>query len=287
MMTTGYDCQDVLNLCLMRPIFSPTDFIQIKGRGTRKYTFRYKDTNGETVKVEKNTFKLFDYFANCEYFEEKYNYDQILKLPIKAGKGPGGSGGVNIDEVNIDKPDPLKTFSETVVGLAGMKIDWKFFDKFESIVKNDPVVKQKYEMGDIKGAEEYVKAEIFDKPVDYFNLDKLRKSVKADRRIALKEFIEKIFGGISAFKSKDELLEDEFEKFVMIYKPNSKYVLPIKNYLKAYITDSEIRDIVETREYSRFATNPKVTMKDFKELNGYREIVPEYVKDYVSINAFM
>ena len=35
MMTTGYDCQDLLNVVLMRPIFSPTDFIQIKGRGTR------------------------------------------------------------------------------------------------------------------------------------------------------------------------------------------------------------------------------------------------------------
>lgn len=30
MMTTGYDCQDILNLALMRPVFSPTDFIQIK-----------------------------------------------------------------------------------------------------------------------------------------------------------------------------------------------------------------------------------------------------------------
>jgi len=42
MMTTGYDCPDILNLGLMRPIFSPTDFIQIKGRdtrNTRRHTF--------------------------------------------------------------------------------------------------------------------------------------------------------------------------------------------------------------------------------------------------------
>jgi type I restriction enzyme, R subunit len=32
MMTTGYDCEDILNVVLARPIFSPTDFIQIKGR---------------------------------------------------------------------------------------------------------------------------------------------------------------------------------------------------------------------------------------------------------------
>ncbi|MCZ8284413.1 MAG: DEAD/DEAH box helicase family protein, partial [Bacteroidia bacterium] len=32
MMTTGWDCPNILNLGLMRPIFSPTEFIQIKGR---------------------------------------------------------------------------------------------------------------------------------------------------------------------------------------------------------------------------------------------------------------
>lgn len=39
MMTTGYDCTDILNLAIMRPIFSPTEFIQIKGRGARKHDF--------------------------------------------------------------------------------------------------------------------------------------------------------------------------------------------------------------------------------------------------------
>jgi len=286
MMTTGYDCPDILNLCLMRPIFSPTDFIQIKGRGTRKYTFSYKDADNEQIKAEKETFKLFDFFANCEYFEEKYNYDQVLKLPIKTRSGTGGGEGVDIDEVSIFNPDPLKTFRKSRWPCryeSWLEIFWKF----EHVVKNDPVVKQKYEQGDVVGAEEYVKTKIFDKPEDYFNLDKLRKAVKADRRITLKEFIEKIFGGINKFKTKDELLEEEFEKFVSIYKPESKYVPYIKNYLKAYITDPEIRDIVETKEYSRFATNPKVTMKDFRDLNGWRDVVPEYVKDYVSINTFM
>ena len=39
MMTTGYDCSDILNICLMRPVFSPSDFIQMKGRGTRRFNF--------------------------------------------------------------------------------------------------------------------------------------------------------------------------------------------------------------------------------------------------------
>ena len=163
----------------------------------------------------------------------------------------------------------------------------EFFEKFEDTIKTDEFIKEKYEQGDIQAIEDYVKTEIFDKPEEYYNLEKLRKSAKIDRRLSLREIIDKIFGRLDKFKNKDELLEDEFEKFISIYKPDSKYYYPIKNFLKAYITDSEIREIVDSKEYGRFATNPKVSMGDFKDLNGFREIIPEYVKDYVSVNTFM
>ena len=168
-----------------------------------------------------------------------------------------------------------------------MKVDRKLFERFEEKVKENIFVKEKVENGDYDSAEDYVKKELFEKPEDYVNLDKLRKSIRMDRRLTLRELLEKIFGKINKFKSKDELLEDEFAKFVSIYKPESKYYYPVKNFLKAYITDEEIRQIVESKEYTRFATNPKVSMQEFKELNGYREIVPEYVKDYVSINTYL
>lgn len=285
MMTTGYDCQNILNLGLMRPIFSPTDFIQIKGRGTRKYVFSFEN-EGEKTNTEKEKFKLFDFFANCEYFEEKFNYDEILKIP-KIGTGGTGGGGVDIDEIIIGTPDPLKTFNEKAVGVEGMKVDRKLFEKFEDTIKADSFIKEKYEQGDMQAVEEYVKREIFDKPQEFYNLEKLRKSAKVDRRISLREVIDKIFGRLDKFKNKEELLEEEFEKFISIYKPDSKYYYPIKNFLKAYITDNEIREIVESKEYGRFATNPKVSMGDFKELNGFREVIPEYVKDYVSVNTYM
>ncbi len=286
MMTTGYDCQDILNLCLMRPIFSPTDFIQIKGRGTRKFTFQYKDIEKEEYKKDKTAYKLFDFFANCEYFEEKFNYDEIIELPPITTR-PGGGGGTIRDEVKLTIPDPLKTLIEKTVGIEGMKVDRKFYEKFENKIKSDSFITKNFEKGNIDAVEQYIRAEIFDRPKEFFNLEKLRKSVKSDRRITLREFLEKIFGLINKFKSKDELLEEEFEKFISIYKPENKYILPIKNFLKAYITDSEVREIVESKEYGRFATNSKVTMEDFKSLNGWRDIVPEYVKDYVSINTFM
>ncbi|MFA5780379.1 MAG: DEAD/DEAH box helicase family protein [Elusimicrobiota bacterium] len=287
MMTTGYDCQDILNLCLMRPIFSPTDFIQIKGRGTRKFVFQYKDIEKEDYKKDKMSYRLFDFFANCEYFEEKYNYDEIIKLPPILTDTEGGGGGISRDEVKLNIPDPLKTLKEKTVGIEGMKVDRKFYEKFEEKVKTNSFIKENFEKGNIDAVEQYIRDEIFEHPKEYFNLEKLRKSIKSDRRITLREFLEKIFGIINTFKTKDELLEEEFEKFISIYKPENMYILPIKNFLKAYITDSEVRDIVESKEYGRFATNSKVTMEDFKSLNGWRDILPEYVKDYVSINTFM
>jgi type I restriction enzyme R subunit len=59
----------------------------------------------------------------------------------------------------------------------------------------------------------------FDKPEEYFNLDKLRKAAKIDRKTSIREVVEKVFGIIPKFKSKDELLEEEFDKFISIYPP--------------------------------------------------------------------
>ena len=292
MMTTGYDCEDILNLCLMRPIFSPTDFIQIKGRGTRKYNFSYKQKDEigdiEEHKVEKQRFKLFDFFANCEYFEEKFNYDEILKLPRGIARAPSKEVVRELlKEFENYNYDPLKSIKETEIGFQGMRIDRELFDKFEQEVKANKEIKEKFESGNVEEAEEYVKNELFDKPEDYFNLDKLRRALKLDRRISLKEILNKIFGRINKFKNKDELLEEEIEKFISIYKPDAKFVHSIRNFIKAYITDMEIREIMENKEYPRLATKPQFSMSDLRELDGWLQPAMDYIKDYVSLNAFV
>ncbi|OGD93829.1 hypothetical protein A3A48_02235, partial [Candidatus Curtissbacteria bacterium RIFCSPLOWO2_01_FULL_37_9] len=50
MMTTGYDCTDLLNVVFMKPVFSMSDFVQIKGRGTRRHTFTNELTGAKTEK---------------------------------------------------------------------------------------------------------------------------------------------------------------------------------------------------------------------------------------------
>ena len=84
MLSTGYNCRDVLNIGLMRPIFSPTEYIQIKGRGTRLFTFKIGHTE-----YEKKHFLMLDFCAVAEYFEEKYDYTVPLNIP-RERKEPAG-----------------------------------------------------------------------------------------------------------------------------------------------------------------------------------------------------
>jgi len=168
-----------------------------------------------------------------------------------------------------------------------MKIDRKLFEKFEEQVKAEPEVRERYARGDVKGAEEAVIAKLFNKPEDFFNLEKLRKAVQVDRRITLREILAKSFGEIDRFKTRDEMLEEEIAKFVSIHKPDAAAMPGIRQFFKAYVTDGGLRAIIESREFPRLADNPKVSLDDLSALGDWREVIPEYVKDYVPLNAFL
>lgn len=295
MMTTGYDCPDLLNLGLFRPIFSPTDFIQIKGRGTRKHNFLeqlFDDGHKDLVKnPSKTSYKLFDFFANCEYFEEEYNYDEILKLPKPKGKGKGITGDPPVTEIETYEhlgADILESIKEETVGYQGMKIDRMFYEKFEDTIRENTTIAQAVEAGQWDKVIDYVNREVFDKPNEYYTLDKLRKAAAVDRRLGLREILEKIFGLIPRFKSKDELLEEEFSKFVADFNPQEAEAIPaIKNFFKAYICNGQIRYIIDSGELTDLATNAFFSTRDLRAVpSKYRTLIPDYIKDYVPLNQF-
>ncbi|WP_409529429.1 DEAD/DEAH box helicase family protein [Thiobacillus sp.] len=305
MMTTGYDCPDLLNLAFMRPVFSPSDFVQMKGRGTRKHNFLEQlfDPHLKAELTEsggtrdKTSFKLFDFFAVCEYFETKFNYDEVLKLarPGNGGESPEpppppppSSGFENFG------PDNLYTLKQEQIGYDGMKIDRMFFERFEEKVKEDTALQEFIESEHWDQAVEHVTANLFDKPDDYFNLDKLRRAASVDRRLTLREILEKIFGLIPYFKSKDELLDDEFQKFLLDCPPeeldqHADAIVALKYFFKAYATDSRLRDILDDPDrFGELHVNPTFGIADFKAVpKEWRNRIPEYIKDYVSLNQFM
>ena len=296
MMTTGYDCPDILNLGLMRPIFSPTDFVQIKGRGTRKHDFReqaietyMKEGYPNAVKTE---YKLIDFFANCEYFEHEFNYDEVLELPQGSYEPSNGGGEVVTKRLDLFRylgADALSTIQEERIGAGGMKVDRMFFNRFADLATNDDTLRNAVENEAWDEARDHVVNEIFDKPEDYFNLERLREALNIDRRVTIREILEHVFGRLDRFKSKDEILEDEFSAFIARHAPeDASKTLAIKTLFKAYATDAETRMVIDSGKFNLLATNPGFSLMDLHAVpEEHRKLVPEYIKDYISLNQFV
>jgi type I restriction enzyme R subunit len=191
MLSTGYNCPDLLNIGLMRPIFSPTEYIQIKGRGTRLYTFKIGNTE-----YEKKHFFLLDFCAVAEYFEEKYDYSAPLKIPrensakskqtnIGTGNSPSTDGAPGQGEEKDKKGIPvwegidvLVSEEVHIVGPAGEKVDVMTFRggyerDIQEFVKRTPKLQAAIESEDDDTVETIVNERFFYRPKMYYSPDKL------------------------------------------------------------------------------------------------------------------
>ena len=180
MLSTGYNCRDLLNIALMRPVFSPTEYIQIKGRGTRRFTFKIEHTE-----YEKQRFFLLDFCAVAEYFEEKYDYTLPLKLlrakkaaapPRASAPGQGETLMVREDAdvgAGTETPlppreipvwqgvDTLVSTEVRIVGPDGEKVDVMTFRggyerDIKEFVSQTPALKDAVEAGDDDAVETIV-----------------------------------------------------------------------------------------------------------------------------------
>jgi type I restriction enzyme R subunit len=195
MLSTGYNCRDVLNIGLMRPIFSPTEYIQIKGRGTRLYTFKVGNTE-----YEKKKFFLLDFCAVAEYFQEQYDYTVPLKIPREqVAKSPKGGPGRETGEGEGGTPPPpppppppseipvwegtdiLVSREVVEVGENGEKVDvMTFRGSFERDVKTfaetDPEMKAAVADEDDDAVETLMNERFYHQPTMYYSPDKLIRS---------------------------------------------------------------------------------------------------------------
>jgi type I restriction enzyme R subunit len=195
MLSTGYNCRDLLNIALMRPIFSPTEYIQIKGRGTRLFTFKIGNTE-----YEKKNFFMLDFCAVAEYFEEKYDFTIPLKLPRekKEPKPPGphrpgdGRGVIGVREEPPEPPTPqppreiptwegvdiLVSREIYVVGPDGEKVDVMTFRggyerDIRKFVEHTPELKAAIEAEDDDVVETIVNERFYHRPEMFYSPDKL------------------------------------------------------------------------------------------------------------------
>jgi type I restriction enzyme R subunit len=292
MMTTGYDCKDLLNICLFRPVFSPTEFIQMKGRGTRLFDFKecWKDKTQipKTINSIKSSFKLFDYFKNYKYFEEEFNYDEILKLP-SVGDGTGDDRKIKkkVDEIFNLHIDPVQRTEEINIPQAGMRIDRDLYKSFkDDIFKDKQSYQALYEMVEKQNfdeAEKYLKEKYFNKS---YSLDKLRESLGLDVNISVKELLLYLFGFTTKIKNKNEILEEEFDKLDDKFKPDENSFYATKQVFEAYLTDKDFRKIIDEKKFAELNVHP--SGKYFKTLpDDLRNSIPIYIKENINLERFI
>ena len=286
MMTTGYDCPDILNLVMMRPIFSPSDFIQMKGRGTRKHAFML-----DSRKEEKANFKLFDFFGNCDYFEEGFDYDEELKLPPEVSRRnePGVPPTKGIDELlELDEDDPLKTLKTQAVDEQGMKIDREAFGvALREDIEDKVEIRNAYEQEDYETAEELLRTEVINQPKHHLTLDKARNALDLDRRVTLRELLHLAFDKNYKPKTKDELLNEEFDKFILAEKIEPEKYEVAKTLFKSYTSSPQVEEYIDNGDYAMLEFTGLFSQDELHQIDEkVLQRVPTYVKDYVSTGRY-
>ena len=284
MLTTGYDCSDILNIALFRPIFSATEYVQIKGRGTRTYTF--KDPDGEE-KIKKSTFKLFDFFATSEFFEEKFNYNEKVKLPKKYETNfniENSKDGI-IEKVVYNGTDEIIKLEQQYSPIG--KVDKLLNKKFETAIENNPKAQEYISKKDLEGFIWYLKNEIFDKPNEFYNVKKIEKSIGIDRKLTVREVAMKLMGIIDHYRNKAEMLEDEFNNFKLINKDDcSKYaeqLSEIEAVFQAYVLDPTVKEAIDNKEFASLMTTPiRDEIRNLANVTFKGRTIFEYLKDYVT-----
>lgn len=184
MLSTGYDCPEILNIVLARPIASPTNYIQIKGRGTRRYTF----PDGS----HKTHFIIHDFCEVVEYFEEEYDFNAPLPVyePSVVAEPPAPQYEVRREEgkksetkgiLTSHAPDALVMTEFLEVGPEGEKVDrmlyqhkWK--EKIRAVAKIKPDLVEAAQTDNFTDQlMEYLNTEVLNRPVEYFNETNLAK----------------------------------------------------------------------------------------------------------------
>ena len=289
MMTTGYDCRDLLNICFCRPVFSPSDFIQMKGRGTRIFDFK----NSKTV-IKKENFKLFDFFGVCEYFEKDFNYNEKISIPV-GHNNDGTNSSTGFAKAKIDKAihtgnDDLSSISVQSIGPDGMKIDRMFYDSFEQKIDVDPTIKEFIFRKDEDGLMNYLQTSIFNKPNEYFTLSKIEQALGLDRHLTLREVARNIIYGTKKYKTRSEILNDVFEDFILLNKEELEkqpHIIPaLKEIFIAYLVDPNVREAIKNRKYQELINSQlRPAVKEIKNTMLKHMPVLDYIPYYVTTNA--
>jgi type I restriction enzyme, R subunit len=301
MMTTGYDCEDLLNVALMRPVFSPSEFIQMKGRGTRRHRFAWTDPiTRREIAQDKSTFYFFDFFANYEFFETEYDYEAVRPVPISGGGGdrPIVDPLPPVRDADDASPDSLAAATYIEIGTEGMKIDRMFFQSFGEEVRGDPDIARAAGEDDWDAVLRYIDQRILRRgwsglaggeaaesaPERAAAVEYIRSIVARRDEESLSELFSRIFGRSIRLSWKDKLLDEAFESFVRKHAPTPAELEDLRFFFKSYVGERRIRDIIDSGKLPELNTT-SFGPERLRRLPRWREIVRD-IKAEVDLEKF-
>lgn len=209
MLTTGFDCREVLHLVLSRRIRSPILYQQIRGRGTRT-----------APHIGKKKFVIYDFFKNHEYFNDS-------DTDIFTGTGAGGIGvgaaalppAEPKELIELGREDEwLQAVAYVEVGAEGERVDNKqYISNWEQAIRNaaddDPVIRKIRNGQSLTDDEEIGLTERLNQPEMYFNEENLRHAYQQPAGNLI-DFIRAALG-ILRLKSREEQLTENFRAWMV------------------------------------------------------------------------
>lgn len=228
MMTTGYDCPDLLNIGICRPIKSPTDFTQIKGRGTRRYDFRCNFTDPlvrqNKTSRPKERFKIIDFFGVCEYHHEGHYYEPRISMPRPEPPSEPGS---------TTEPGPEPLIGKGTYVRHGA-------DETESATR-----------------------------ITFQNDARTIADRQQDLRYTLRQ----------QHESQNETVAAAFAEYLKEHPVNDAAMLAnVRALFEAYAADSQIREIIDAREYGKLAGTALQVNQYAAIPEEHRNRIPSYVR---------
>ncbi len=285
MLSTGYNCRDLLNVVLMRPVFSPTEYIQIKGRGTRLFTFEHE---GKTY--EKEYFHLLDFCAVAEYFEETYDYSVALKVPTGGNrkKEIGNSGTKRVGEEQgaydagdtqaketptipvWEGKDKLVSREVRIVGPDGEKVDvMTFRGSFEKDLKafaaTTPELQAAVENEDDETVETILQERFYNRPEMFYSPDKLAVSYGVPATGAA--FVYTAMGK-RALPTKEAIVQDTVDSLAARYNLRYGEQKLVQTLAALVAEDPRALEAFQRGEYSSLFTRSQ-----FQQIGGIQAVV--------------
>ena len=226
MLTTGFDCREVLHLVLCRPIHSRILYEQIRGRGTRT-----------APHIGKERFVIYDFFGNRERFDD-YNIEDEEK---KKGPGGGEGGGetpeppepTELVELGVED-EWLHRVTYVEVGPEGERIDKRaYVSAWEETVRKraeDDALLARLRQGQaLTSEEEDHLAHRLNSPRHYFNAENLSRAY--DHEGTIIDFVREALGLVEV-RTREEIMEDNFRAWLVTkdFTPNqAAYLVLLKN----------------------------------------------------------